>query len=68
MKLTSSRNVNDVTIIKVHDCVLFRLNDDEPALVGKISSIWIDEQKSIRLSLFKFYRLVSLVHKLSNII
>ena len=53
-----STSLNDVTIIKVNDCVLFRMNNDEPTNVGKISSIWMDEKNYIRLSLFRFYRLV----------
>ena len=59
IKRTNSNNINDVTIIKVNDCVLFTTNNGEPAFVGKISSIWMDEKKCLRLSLFRFYRSVN---------
>ena len=61
----NTHNVDDVTIVKVNDCVMFRTNNDETVNVGKIKSIWIDEQNSIRLSLFRFYRLVHLLQNLS---
>ena len=61
----NTHNVDDVTIEKVNNCVMFRTNNDETVNVGKVISIWIDEQNSIRLSLFRFYRLVHLLQNLS---
>ena len=61
----NAHNVDDVTIVKVNDCVTYTTNDDETVNVGKIISIWTDERNIVRLSLFRFYRLVRFVKNLS---
>ena len=57
IKRVSSDNVDDVTILKVNDCVIVRADDEDIPFIGKISAIWVDEVNYIRLSLFWFYRL-----------
>ena len=56
IKRVSPDNFNDVTILKVNDCVIVRGDCDDIPFVGKISAIWFDELNYIRLSLFWFYR------------
>ena len=57
IKRVSPDNSDDVTILKVNDCVIVRADDEDIPFIGKISAIWSDELSYIRLSLFWFYRL-----------
>ena len=52
-----STDIDDVTILKVNDCIIVRADDEDIPFIGKISAIWLDKLNYIRLSLFWFYRL-----------